>query len=267
MSDTTRHQPLTKGTIMHPDRHTDRTIPPAPTLTSRLTGVAYFGIIFAGIFAEFVVRGSLVVADDLATTAANIAGSPGLFAAGIGADVVMIALDIAVAIGLYRLLAPIDRRLATAATGFRLLQAGVLTVNLLNLTDALRLAEQAVATTGSIADAELALAAVERHALGYDAGLIAFAVTCLLLGRLLRTSHVVPTWLAVGMSLTGLVYLIGSFAALFAPAASTAIDPLYVIAMVVEPAFAARLVTRGLPQPPSEPLAAQQPAQINEIAA
>ncbi len=46
-----------------------------------------------GIFAEFAVRGSLVVDDDPIATAENIAESPGLFGVGIGADVVMIRDD------------------------------------------------------------------------------------------------------------------------------------------------------------------------------
>ena len=54
---------------------------------------------------------------------------------------------------------------------------------------------------------------------------------------------------SVGMSVTGLVYLAGSSAAHFAPRLSSAIAPLYVIPMVVELAFALRLVTRGLDAP------------------
>ena len=144
------------------------TIPTArPTALSRLVGVAYFGIVFTGIFAEFVVRGQLVVAGDAAATAANIAGSPGLFATGIGADVVMIALDVIVGLGLYRLLAPYDRRLARVATGARLIQAGILAANMFTLAPALGLAQDAV-STGSSAIAARALQAVEAHALGYD---------------------------------------------------------------------------------------------------
>lgn len=91
-----------------------------------------------------------------------------------------------------------------------------------------------------------ALDAVERHALGYDAGLIAFGLSTLVLARILATSRLVSRPLALGMYATGVVYLVGSFAALFAPSASPVIDPFYVIPLVVELAFAIRLVTRGL---------------------
>lgn len=213
---------------------------------ARLTGLAYLGIIATGIFAEFVARGSLVVADDPTATAQNIADAPGLFSAGIVADLVMVGLDVTVAIGLLVLLQRVDRRLARAAAVLRLLQGAVIAVNLLHLFTALDAARAATVTGTVLAGpAQDALDAIDRHALGYDTGLIAFGLSCLVLGHLLRRSGLVSFPLAVGMSATGVVYLVGSFAALFAPSASAAIDPLYLIAMVVEPAFAIRLL-RGL---------------------
>lgn len=213
---------------------------------SRRTGLAYLGIIFTGVFAEFVVRGSLVVDADPVATAQNIAEAPGLFRVGIGADLLMIALDVTVALGLFRLLRHVDRRLAQITTALRLLQGGVIAVNLLNLFRALDLAQQAVGTDSVVLRTAVeTLDAVERHALGYDVGLIAFALSCIVLSRLLLASGVVTRVLAHGMFATGAVYLVGSLAAVFAPAASPAIAPLYVIPLVVEFALAVRLV-RGV---------------------
>ena len=81
--------------------------------------------------------------------------------------------------------------------------------------------------------------------------IIAFGLCCLVLGRILFEHRLVGRWLAVGMVATGVVYLLGSFAALFAPGLSAAIDPLYLIAIVVEPAFAIRLIVRGLAPAPT----------------
>lgn len=222
-----------------------------PSGTARLTGVAYLGIIVAGIVAEFVVRGSLVVADDPTATATNVAGSPGLFRFGIAADALMVVLDATVAIGLFLLLRHANRRLALAATVLRLVQGAVIALNLVNLVRALGLAQDAVAGDGTVlaGPAQGALDAIERHALLYDTGLIAFGLCCLVLGHLLLTHRLVSRWLAIGMSATGVVYLTGSFAALFAPGLSAAIDPFYFIAIVVEPAFAIRLIVRGLDTP------------------
>ena len=237
---------------------TSTTTNPQRSRLARLTGFAYLGIIATGVFAEFAVRGSLIVDDDPTATARNIADSPGLFGIGIGADLVMVALDVTVALGLLGLLRHVNRRLAISAAVLRLIQGAVITINLLNLTSALGSARDAVAIDGTVAAgaAQDALDAVERHALGYDIGLIAFAFSCLVLARLLSAGNLVPRWLSWGMAATGLVYLAGSSAAVFAPDASSVIEPLYVIPLVVELVFAIRLVTRGLDRPTSDATAA-----------
>ena len=222
-----------------------------PSRLARRTGLAYLGIIATGIFAEFVVRGSLVVADDPIATAENIAESPGLFGVGVGADVVMIVLDVIVAFGLFGLLRHVSRRMAITATVLRLIQGAVIAISLINLSRALGFARDAVDPSGTVVagSAQDALDAVERHALGYDAGLIAFGLSCLVVAWLLLAGNLVPRLLAWGMGATGVIYLVGSFAALFAPGASSVIEPFYVICLVVELAFAIRLVTRGLATP------------------
>lgn len=227
-----------------------RTVHHWPSRLARRTGLAYLGIIGTGLFAEVAVRRRLVVDDDPAATAENIAGSPGLFKIGIGADVVMVALDVTVAVGLFRLLRR-DQRRALAATALRLIQGGIIAVNLTNLVRALDFARQAVGPDHTVlaGPAQNTLDAVKRHALGYDTGLIAFGLSCLVLGHLLRTANLVARPLAVGMSVTGLVYLAGSSAAHFAPSLSPTIAPLYAIPLVVELAFALRLVARGLDAP------------------
>lgn len=222
---------------------------------ARLTGLAYLGIIVTGVFAEFAVRGSLVADDDAITTATNIATSPAVFGVGIGADVLMIALDVTVAVGLFGLLRHVDRRLALTTTALRLLQGGVILVNLLNLVSALGLSRDAVGADGTVTAgiAQDALDAVERHALGYDVGLIAFGLSCLVLGRLLWIGTGVSRLLALGMGATGVVYLAGSCAALFAPGLGGAVEPFYVIPLVAELTFAVRLVARGLSTVPPVP--------------
>lgn len=232
----------------------------APRRTARLTGIGYLGIVVAGIFAEFFVRMSLVVPGDPAATAGNIAGSPGLFGAGVAADLLMIALDVAVAIGLYRLLRPVDRPLALAATAFRLVQATILAANLTNAVRAWAFAQRAV-ETGAAGPAARALQAMESFALTYDGALIAFGLACLALGRLLRRSRAVPTILAVAMTLTGAVYLVGSLDAVLALGWSSLIDPLYGVAIVAEPAFALWLIVKGI-----NPTTRQASAQPHAVA-
>ena len=208
---------------------------------ARWTGAAYLGVVVCGIFAEFFVRQSLVVPGDALATTRAIAESAGFFGLGIGADLLMVALDVGVAYGLWRLLAPVHRGLAIAATAFRLVQSAILATNLLNLTHALDLASS-VGSDGAIA--AQVLASVETHALVYDLGLIPFGLACLTLGPLVRRAGA-PRLIALALSATGLVYLVGSFAALFAPSLSAAIDPFYALAIVAEPSLAVWLIVRA----------------------
>lgn len=223
----------------------------APTTlqrTARLTGIGYLGIIATGIFAEFVVRMSLVVPGDAAATATNIAGSAGLFRAGIVADLTMIALDIGVAVGLYALLRHVNRPLAMAAAAFRLIQAAILGANLMNMVKALQLATggATVGAMGPTTTQGLTLASMELHSVVYDLGLVFFGIACLVLGHLLSTSRMVPRLLARGLTVTGVVYLVGTLAIVLAPEVAPTLDPMYGIAVVAELAIAGWLTFKGV---------------------
>lgn len=215
---------------------------------ARLTGVAYLGIIATGIFAEVGVRMQVLVEGSPAATTANIAASAGLFRIGILADVAMVGLDVAVAVGLLALLRHVDRPLAQLAAALRLIQAAVISANLMNLTRAVQLA-----TGGASADAlgpaapGLVLSSMELHGVVYDLGLIFFGLSCLVLARLLAREGSVPRLVSWGLAVAGGVYLFGSFVALCAPAWLATVDPLYGVAFLAELAFAAWLIVRGLP--------------------
>ena len=221
---------------------------PTPQRIARATGVAYLGIIVTGIFAEFVVRMSLVKQGDAAATASNIAGSADLFRIGLTADIVMIALDVGVAVGLYTLLRDVHRPLAVLATALRLIQAAVLGANLMNMVEALQWATRSTGADGIAARSaqEMVLASMEVHRMTYDLGLVFFGLACLALGHLLRVSRLLPRLLGIGLSVAGVVYLIGSFAVVLAPAVAPNLDLMYGLALAAELAVASRLTTKGV---------------------
>jgi hypothetical protein len=71
-----------------------------------------------------------------------------------------------------------------------------------------------------------------------------------------QPAHPLPSGarpLALGMYATGVICLVGSFAALLAPSMCTVIDPFYVIPLVVELTFAIGLLTRGLQTDTADP--------------
>ena len=225
---------------------------------ARPTGLAYLGIIATGIFAEVAVRMALVVDGYPAATAANLAEHPLLFRFGILADVAMVGLDVAVAVGLLALLQHVNRPLAQLAAALRLIQAAVISANLMNMTRAVQLA-----SGGPSADVlddavpGLVLSSMEVHGVVYDLGLVFFGLSCLVLAELLRQSRAVPTALGLGVGVAGAVYLMGSFAALCAPSWVATLDPMYGVAFLAELAFALWLVFRGVT--PRAPVAKDRP--------
>ena len=92
---------------------------------ARTAGGLYLYIIGAGVFAE-VVRSRLVVPDDAAATAANIAANGTLFRLGFSAELLHLAVDVIVAVLLYMLLRPVSRTVALIAAFMRLACAVIL---------------------------------------------------------------------------------------------------------------------------------------------
>jgi hypothetical protein len=187
--------------------------------TARIAGVLYLIIIVSGIFAEFVVRQSLVVPGDAIATAANIVASEGLFRLGIAGDLIMIMSDIALALVFYVLLKPVSHALSLLAAFFRLVQATILGINLLNLFFVLQLLSGAEMFATFSADqlASLASMFLAGHGIGYSIGLIFFGLSLFVLGFLVVKSGYLPKILGALLIVAGVGYLIDSFASLLLP--------------------------------------------------
>ncbi len=186
---------------------------------ARVAGVLYLTIIIAGIFAEFFVRQSLIVPGDAAATANNIMASEGLFRAGIAGDLIMIMCDVALALVFYVLLKPVSNALSLLAAFFRLGQAAILGINLLNLFFVLQLLSGADYLTVFGADQldALVLLFLNGHSLGYSIGLVLFGLSLLVLGYLVFKSGYFPKILGVLLIVASLGYLIDSFASFLLP--------------------------------------------------
>jgi hypothetical protein len=192
------------------NRFTEISLPKA----ARIAGWLYLMIIISGILAEFFIRQSLIVPGDAAATAANVSASGGLFRLGIAADLVMIICDVALAVLFYLLLKPVNKTFAMLAAFFRLTQAAVLAVNLLNLFFVLQLLGGAnyLAVFGPEQLQGLVLFFFQAHGTGYAVGLVFFGIQCLLLGYLIYRSGYFPRILGVLLMVAGIGYLTDSFA-------------------------------------------------------
>ena len=231
---------------------------------SRIGGILYLVIIASGIFAHFLVRGSMKVAGDAGATAANIAGSQGLFRLGIAGDLVMIAADVALALVLFALLEPVSRKLSLLAAFFRLGQATILGINLVFLFLVLHLVGggSQIALVGAEQRNALAFMFLEAHDIGYTLGLALFALSIGVLGWLVIRSGYIPRILGIGLMVAAGGYLVDTFARVLLTDYAAYADILGMVvfgpAIVAELGFALWLLIRGV-RVPSESVAPVTP--------
>lgn len=214
---------------------------------ARLAGFFYLGTIVAGVFAEAIVRGSLVVSGNGRETAGNIHRYEWLYRAGEVSDVVMLACYIVVTALLYDLFASRSQALSLVAAGFSLtgiatLAAdGILYMAPLFLLDGAPHRGIGMAETQSLVQLSLAL-----HGQIYGISLIFFAVYCMLLGWLAIRSGLLPRWLGALMIAGGACHLITSATRLLAPQISGMLpSQLGMVPLIAELSFALWLLLFG----------------------
>lgn len=220
----------------------------SPRAVARAAGVLYLLIIVLGLFGELVVRSSLIAPGDAANTASNILASPGLFRTGFVADSIMVLCDVALAALLFVLLRPVNRVLAIVALLFRLAQASVLALNLLNYHAAMLVLTGAAgpAAFDEAQVASLASLFLDLHSHGYDLGLILFGVHCLVLGYLITKSSFLPRTLGYLGGAAGVVYLVGSYVRFVVPTMVETVAPIYLVAIVAELSLCGWLLIKGV---------------------
>lgn len=206
----------------------------APSTYARAAGFLYLAIIVSGIFAEFFVRASLVAPGDATATANNIMAAEGLFRFGIAGDFIMLASDVALALVFFVLFKPVSHALSLLAAFFRLAQAAILGLNLLNLFSALQLLSGAGYLTVLGADQlhAQALFYLDAHSTGYSIGLVFFGLSCFVLGYLVVKSGYVPRILGILLLFAAVGYLTDSFAGFLLPNYASYADLFAVVVFV-----------------------------------
>ena len=141
---------------------------------ARIVGLAYLCALPPAIFAEFYVRTRLIAFDDIARTAQNIAIHERLFRLGTASNLAVFALDVALIIGLYVVLEPVNRTLALLAAGWGLIETATLVVVTLTDFNVLRLLSGADYLRAFDAQQVHALArlSIAAHADVYNVGLV-----------------------------------------------------------------------------------------------
>ncbi len=213
-----------------------------PLFTSRHTGLLYLLLIAGGLTAEFFVRQSLLVPGDPSATAEALLAAPGLFRLGLGADLVMLLCDTALAIAFYQLLRPVHSGLALLAAAFRLVHAAVLAANLMHHAAPLQILLEGAALGNSLET--LAYLRLSEHATGYLLAQVFFGVHCLLLGRLLSHGTLVRPLFGWLLLAGGAGYLLESAQRLLLPGFESFSAPGVALAGISEILLAFALLLR-----------------------
>lgn len=185
-----------------------------PRHAAIVAGIGYVLLFGLAIFANFVVREGLVVADDATATAANIAESNGLFRLGLVSFLAIFLIDVVVAWALYIVFRSQHRDLSLVAAWFRLVYTVFLGVAVVFLFQALAFYDsQAVSEALDTAQRNAeALVALDLFNSTWLIGLAAFGVHLIVLGALVNRSKNAPRWLGVVMVLAGVAYLVDTTA-------------------------------------------------------
>lgn len=136
-----------------------------------VVGCAYLSALLPAIFAEFYVRGRLVVFDNAAQTALNIATHERLFRLGIASNLAVFAVDVVLITALYVVLEPVDRGLALLALGWGLIETSILVVVTLKDLEVLQILSSAE-HLNAIGPDRLAMLSVGAHGTTYNVGLV-----------------------------------------------------------------------------------------------
>ena len=199
--------------------HTSIFDDPASRPFARIAGSLYLIIAAAGFFSILWVPAQLTVPGDPFATAALIATHPGLFAAGIGGDVVMMTAEVLLSVMLYAMFRTFGPVLALAATAARLMMAAVMAAMLLPQAGifAIVASDAPMTALDPAQRAEIAWILRQAHNGGVWVWQVFFAVHLWLLGSLAWRSGAVPRFLAAGLVIGGTGYLVDSVRAFAFP--------------------------------------------------
>lgn len=181
---------------------------------AKIAGIGYLMIMLSGLFAEMIVRMSLIEPGDAGTTARNIMDSEGFFRLGIAGDLVMLTFDVIVGLALYVLLQSVSKSLALLATFFRLVHTAIYGVTLLTLFLILQLlsgAEYLAAFDPDQLNA-LVLLFADAHSYGYILALVFFAVHVGILGYIGLRYGYFPRVISVLLVFASVGYIVDSMA-------------------------------------------------------
>ncbi|MCB1440598.1 MAG: DUF4386 domain-containing protein [Nitratireductor sp.] len=214
--------------------------------TGRIAGLLYLAIIVLGVSSEVFIRTDLIDFSDAVATARNVSSHTSLMKLSFAADAAMAVCDVALAVLTFQILRPAGHLLALLGMVFRLTQAAVLSMNLLNQHIGLMILTGGLPSSGTVANEDIALALFTAQSHGYDLGLVFFAMNCLFTGVLIWRAAWMPAWIGAAIVAAGAVYMAGSGLRFLAPEAYASFQPAYAIPLAAELSLALWLTIAGI---------------------
>jgi hypothetical protein len=184
-----------------------------PRLLARIAGALYVIITGCALFAYLYVRNQVIVADNMAQTAANFLAHEQLYRLGFSAAVVVVICNLPMGLILFELLKVVNPRIALLALVFIIASATLEAVNLFNYIEPLftfSLPEYAKAFNPEQLQA-LARGPIRMFGYAFSVSLTFFGVFCTLIGFLIFRSKFFPRILGLLMMVAGVTYWINSF--------------------------------------------------------
>ncbi|MGA3136623.1 MAG: DUF4386 domain-containing protein [Terracidiphilus sp.] len=174
------------------------TIDESQRKAARVVGFIYLLDFVAAVYAEFVVRGRLIVWNNVAETARNIMAHEQLFRLSVVIDLAGFASVVALLTALYVVLKPVNRNLALLAAFWRMIEASICVVMMLNSLNVLQLLSGDASLRAFDADRlqALMMLSIGAHGDAFNVAMIFFGLGSTVFSCLWLKSRYVPRALA-----------------------------------------------------------------------
>jgi hypothetical protein len=182
---------------------------------SLLSGIAYLLIFITGIYANFTVLEPMVSWQDSAQTFETLSENKGTFKVAVWAFALMLAFDLFLVWGLYRLFVHAGSKMTLLASVLRFINVVFFVIAWLNLagvTDLLGQPDQ-----GSETPSMQVMDLLNSFDGIWLAGLVFFGLHLLVLSRLVLKSPIVPRFIGILLAIAGFGYVIDSCAQWWLP--------------------------------------------------
>jgi hypothetical protein len=212
-----------------------------------VAGLCYLAVIAGGLFAEGVVRQSLIVPGDAAATARAILENETLWRLGLAVHLTYLVPALAVNVIVSDMFRSTEPTLARIALVFGVAGVTVEAVALLHLYVPLALIENG-ATLAALEDAPaLIYLATRLFAAGFGFSLMLFAGFCVLIGALILRSRLLPRAIGSMMIVAGICYVVNTLALIVSPELFELINPTILLPILLaELSLALWLLLKGI---------------------